>query len=145
MSIFHQGVWERLHKMASEKAKQFPQYRGHFDGWVLGEMEATVGGYKGGSVFAQRQLVLCKPKDLPPGDVFGVSDISVYDPTLDHECSMPRYQVRVIYTPSAFWEKQRRWAERLLRKQVKERHAQEQAQMDRDDEPVDLKGPADER
>lgn len=89
MSTFYEETRKRLIRIAQQKARKFPQYRGRYEKWCLGQMTDHDAGHKGGTVFAKDQLVIFEP-------IVGNSYVVAYDPTLDYDVTVLRTKIKSI-------------------------------------------------
>lgn len=89
--MFYKQVEARLKKLAIDGHAGYPQYAGYFDSWRLAEMRRQLNGYKGGSAFARKQIVLAR--EMETGTVL------LYDPTLNYKCGAAADSVRFFRSP----------------------------------------------
>lgn len=91
MSSFYEDTRKRLVRIAQMKARKFPQYRGRYETWWLGQMLDHETGHKSGVVLAKDQFVLFNP-------VTDNAYVTAYDPTLDYDVGVLRTKIKTVMT-----------------------------------------------
>lgn len=92
-------ILENLKKDANYAHRQFPQYAGHWDAWVLGRITKKI-STKGGLAFEKGDVVLVNPNSLtyqiPEGPKKGIVSPTCYSFRCKVDCSLGGNFVEII-------------------------------------------------
>jgi hypothetical protein len=93
-----QDIRSKLISQAEAAHAQYPQYRGHWDNWILGRVKRRVTMRKTGWHIEKGTLLLMEPQAEPltMGPYVGKNFRIVYSPVSNMDTSIPDSHVEVV-------------------------------------------------